>query len=341
MKLRLKCLLIGTAMAATLMLNGCGDDDYYYYYAPPPPPPGQITEAIAFMAYPNNSFQVWGMKADGSAKTSLAFIDGGLAIQGVFSPDGLKLLFVKVGTNGSRIIEEDLQSGALTELVYDPTGVFDPTNNIKNTNPFAPSYSPDGTKIAYHDNRDGIHIMNSDGTNNQLLPNTTPTDTTPSWNGSGTKIVFDRGWNIHDSIWIMNPDGSGQTPVQAEEIVNNIDITYGQPKFLPDGRIIGTRFSTDTSTSLITNMDIVIMNADGSGLVNLTPGTDTTLEFYPSVNIEGTKIAFTTDRNGHQDVYVGTLSGTTLTNIANLTGDVDFDCWRPSFGIGLLPLPPR
>lgn len=332
MELRLKCLLAGSAMAATLMLNGCGDDDHHDHHAPPPPvnnidityghpkflPDGRIigtrfstdtstspqttsmdivimnadgsglvnltpntdttnefypsvnidgtkiafatnrnghfdiyigalsgttltnlvnltgdvdydcwrpsfgivdtstsaqaTEAIAFMATPppSNSFQVWSMKADGSEKTALAAIAGGSAIQGVFSPDGSKLLFVKqVAATGSQIIEEDLQSGALTELVSDPTSKI---------NAFTPSYSPDGTKIAYHDDRDGIHVMNTDGTNNHFLPSTTPTDTTPSWNSSGTKIVFDRGWNKHDSIWVMNPDGSGQTLVQAEEI---------------------------------------------------------------------------------------------------------------------------
>jgi Tol biopolymer transport system component len=318
MELRLRCLLAGVALTATLMLSGCGGDDSYYYYVPPPPPPGQITEAIAFMAFPDNSHEVWGMEADGSRKTWLAFVAGGRAIQGVFSPDGRKLLFVKQDATSSQIIEQDLLSGAFTELVTDPTS---------GNNPFAPFYSPDGTKIAYHDDRNGIHVMNSDGTIDLPLPNTTPADTTPSWNSSGTKIVFARGWPLNGSIWVMNPDGSDQIEVQAEDTANGI--TYWQPKFLPDGRIVCMREST--------SLDIVLMNADGSDLVNLTPGTDTTDEFYPSVNIDGNKIAFATDRHGHQDVYVGTLAGTTLTNLVNLTGDVDFDCWRPSFGIALLP----
>jgi len=74
------------------------------------------------------------------------------------------------------------------------------------------------------------------------------------------------------------------------------------------------------------------MNADGSGLVNLTPGTDTSDEFFPSVNSDGTRIAFSTTRNTERDVYVGTLSGTTLTNLVNITATRSIDCWRPSFG---------
>jgi len=39
------------------------------------------------------------MNADGSKKTSLAYINNVKAIQGVFSPDGRKLLFVKLRYN--------------------------------------------------------------------------------------------------------------------------------------------------------------------------------------------------------------------------------------------------
>ncbi|MRS01659.1 hypothetical protein EG832_00275 [bacterium] len=318
MELRLQGILAGAAMAATLMLSGCGDDDTYDYYYYVPPPPGQITEAIAFMAYPNDSFEIWGMKADGSKKTPLAYIVNGGAIQGVFSPDGHKLLFVKQDATGSKLIEKNLQSGALKELVTDSSN-----------NPFTPSYSPDGTKIAYHDERDGIHVMNSGGPPGLPLPNTTSADTTPSWNSSGTKIVFVRGWPSNGRIWVMDPDGSDPIEIQAD--ATELGFTYWQPRYLPDGRIVCMRQSTSLS------LDIVILNANGSEPVNLTPGTDDSNEFYPSVNLAGNKIAFATDRLGHQDVYVGTLTGTTLTNLVNLTGDIDFDCWRPSFGNALLP----
>ena len=81
-----------------------------------------------------------------------------------------------------------------------------------------------------------------------------------------------------------------------------------------------------------TGKDIVIMNADGSGVVNLTPDTDDTDEFAPTVNEDGTKIAFATSRNGERDVYLGDFANNTISNLVNLTEDVDYDCWRPRFG---------
>jgi Tol biopolymer transport system component len=119
----------------------------------------------------------------------------------------------------------------------------------------------------------------------------------------------------------MNPDGSGQTLIL--ELSENA--TYGQPQFLPDGRIICMRNGD--------SQDIVLVNADGSGLVNLTPDTDDSDEFFPSVNSDGTKIAFATNRNSQRDIYIGTLSGTTLSNLVNITADTDTDCWRPLFGV--------
>ena len=84
--------------------------------------------------------------------------------------------------------------------------------------------------------------------------------------------------------------------------------------------------------------DIVIMNADGSNEINLTPDTDASDEFAPTVNNAGNKIAFATDRNDADDIYVGTLTGDSLTDLKNLTEDVDYDCWRPRFSaIPIMP----
>ena len=62
------------------------------------------------------------------------------------------------------------------------------TNQIRLTNSSAqeldPSFSPDGSRIAFATNRDGnyeIYVMNSDGTNQTRLTNNTAVDVDPSW----------------------------------------------------------------------------------------------------------------------------------------------------------------
>src|SRR2546422_254571 len=68
------------------------------------------------------------------------------------------------------------------------------------------------------------------------------------------------------------------------------------------------------------------MNADGSGLANLTndPGSDS----QPAWSPNGDKIAFTTDRDGNAEIYVMNADGSGLANLTNDPGsdtDPTFD----------------
>jgi Tol biopolymer transport system component len=285
---------------------------------------GHTSNAIVFMSDNNSVYGVWGMLSDGSGKGPIVATDNSSfeAIQGQLSPNGRKLLYVKQTSGiGSQIIVRDLKTEEETVLV---------TDNTSTGNDFAPTWKPNGQMIAFHDDRDdGIHVINADGTGDLLLPGTGGefgVDHSPSWNSSGSKIIFDRGWN--GGITYMNADGSHQVVVIAE----SVDYRYAHPKFLSDGRVVATRISNVTSKL----KDIVLMNSDGSGETNLTPGTDnntagTSEDFFPSVS--GKKIAFSTSRNGGKyDIYVGTLSGNELTNLVNLTEEMVGDSWRPAFG---------
>jgi len=51
-------------------------------------------------------------------------------------------------------------------------------------NDMFPAWSPDGTRITFHSNRDGnveIYVMNADGSNVMNLTNNSADDTIPAW----------------------------------------------------------------------------------------------------------------------------------------------------------------
>jgi Tol biopolymer transport system component len=82
------------------------------------------------------------------------------------------------------------------------------------------------------------------------------------------------------------------------------------------------------------------MDADGDNEINLTPNTDDSDEFAPTVNKAGDRIAFSIeDSSGNYDIYVGTFTGTALNDLKNLTADVDNECWRPRYAMDFKELP--
>ena len=100
------------------------------------------------------------------------------------------------------------------------------------------------------------------------------------------------------------------------------------PAWSPDGTQIAFTTSRDG------NLEVYIMQADGSNPVNLTnnPGFDA----EPTWSPDGTKIAFITDRDGHGDiddffeVYVMDADGSNPINLTNDPGSNDFSpAWSP------------
>src|SRR5262249_29899631 len=66
------------------------------------------------------------------------------------------------------------------------------TNN--NAMDRGPAWSPDGSKIAFFSNRDGmdeIYVMDADGSNVKRLTNNLADDDNPEWSPDGRKILFD------------------------------------------------------------------------------------------------------------------------------------------------------
>lgn len=304
-----RILLHGFLLSLALPLcGGCDDGD------------GSRTNAIVFVRQTaDSSREVWMMRLDGTDKVLMASRASGDVIQGLLSPDGRTLLYLtNVGL--TEMVAQDLSTWAATVLI----------TSANTNNDMTPAYSPDGTRIAYSLSEDrDIHLMDADGTDSVTIASDPDlTYISPSWNGDGTRIVYMRDWD-YGSIWTMNPDGTGQALVKAEDDA----FAYRHPSFLPDGRILCCRVDVANGNQL----DIVVMDIDGTDEINLTPDTLDTSEFFPTANDKGNKIAYAVqdfpgDGELFRDIYIADFNGTALSNATNLTADVDDRCWRPKLG---------
>lgn len=181
-----------------------------------------------------------------------------------------------------------------------------------------PVWSPDGTKIAFGRTtftvQSQIYVMNADGSNATRISNNAFGDRQPSWSPDGTKIAFISSRDGNDEIYVMNADGSNQT-----RLTNNTAFDW-DPAWSPDGTKIAfatTRDSASTPGNVNDFLELYVMDANGSNPQRLTNNSKG--DGQPSWSPDGTKIAFTTQRDGEPLVYVMNANGSNQVNITQST----------------------
>ena len=180
------------------------------------------------------------------------------------------------------VSNRDQANGEIYTMNDDGTGVARLTLNLVVDS--SPTWSPDGTKIAFVSYRDGnyeIYSMNADGTGVTRLTSNTVSDVDPSWSPDSTKIAFAsyRDSSIYPEIYVMNVDGTGQTRLTISTFKN---LT---PSWSPDGTKIAFASTRDNGY-----YQLYTMNPDGTGVTRMTNISNG--DGWPSWSHDGTKIAF-------------------------------------------------
>jgi Ca2+-binding RTX toxin-like protein len=125
-----------------------------------------------------------------------------------------------------------------------------------------------GKNQLLYQNLDDIFVVNKDGTGRVNITNTPMQDEiSASWSPDGSKVVYvkDMGYvkdvGVNYDIYVVNADGTGRI-----NITQNIAYDFN-PVWSPDGSKIA--FQSDRSVPGASgggNMDIWVMNGDGTGL---------------------------------------------------------------------------
>ena len=202
------------------------------------------------------------MNANGSAKT---LVTDEREIPGktphgdhmpAFSPNGRQIVFVRETSTYDNVVKIKTDGTGLTHL---QSGAYRTRS---------PSWSPDGTKIAYSDRWDSyepeeyVITMRPDGTGVKYLPQ----GISPDWSPDGSRIIY-AYYNY--GIYEMDASGTGEKPLMTNQA--------SDPAFSPGGGKIV--FSSDRDG----DYDLYIMDVDGTDVRRLTnqPGDDTFPDWQP------------------------------------------------------------
>ena len=216
--------------------------------------------------------------ATGDIVRSLAPPDPAVEIfcGGSWSPDGTSLSCEGFGVedsslNGAYTIDAS-DGGGLQRITSNPDG-FDAPGD----------FSPDGERLVFTRFVDeepvGVFVTNLDGSGLvQVSPPDLVLDDTGfagSWSPDGSQILFvgRDAEDKHKEIWVVDSDGSSphrfeMTPACGGSFSDASSAGCYSPEWSPDGsRIVFTRSSSDGGTE-----NIYIVNADGTGLRQVTDG---------------------------------------------------------------------
>jgi TolB protein len=160
-----------------------------------------------------------------------------------------------------------------------------------------PTWSPDGTEIAYTYGTgiiDNIWVMNADGSNPHALTSGV-TDRNPAWSPDGAKIAFARK-GVGGGIYIMNADGTG-TPTPLTTNGQDYD-----PAWSPDG----------TKIAFVRSGQVWVLTVGGSASQLLTKSST-----HPCWSPDGSKIVYDStvseiwvvDADGNNDHSTGVTGG--------------------------------
>jgi Tol biopolymer transport system component len=173
------------------------------------------------------------------------------------------------GLNGIYTVRAS-DGGGLQRITSTPHGGYDSPGD----------YSPDGERLVFlrfiDEEPVGVFVTGLDGSGLQRVsPPDVSVDSAGAWSPDGSQILFETSVSedIRSEIWVVNADGRSphELPITPECGGPSSDPnSFGcfDPAWSPDGtKIVFGRSNADASIR-----NIYIVNADGSGLVQVTDG---------------------------------------------------------------------
>jgi Tol biopolymer transport system component len=325
-------------------------------------------DAVAFEAYAGGTFHIWTMKPDGTASRQLTFGHGDDR-DPKWSPDGTRIAFAsdRAFKGNYDIWVLDVASGNLTQITSSPLEEFEPTwspdgsqitfasgtttaislaggqqietialaSGARTTLVTAPAgarlnsptWSPDGSKLAYlqfANNKSQLMVSGTRvGTSNDVFPfyanwlsNSEVLYTadgriwvTDLGNNSTREIPFSTQFTVDEPQYAFKPFNFD---TEASQRVNGIV----SPALSPDGRHV--------VFEALNQLWVMPIGETPQKITN-----DSYFKVDPTWSPDGTRIAYSSDRSGTEQIYIRNLASGAEEQVTALPGASVSPAWSP------------
>jgi len=186
---------------------------------------------IYFASSRGGTLNVWKIGVDGGGLRQITAGEGDDAELDV-SADGKRIVFATTRINIG-LAEEDLRGGAVKVLAGDPA-----------RNAYGPSYSPDGTRLAFFTNLKGaetesIMLGDANGENATVLVRDSRSNVFPRWSSDQSQIFFVSSLHGHSECRTVSVSGGAPQTFLKKDMATRADVSHdGQLLYFSGGELL-------------------------------------------------------------------------------------------------------
>lgn len=191
-------------------------------------------------------------------------------------------------------------------------------------NEWGPSWSPDGTRLAFSSQRSGnfeVYVLHIADQRIEQLTQHEGADFRPKWSPDGTRIAFASDRDGDFELYTMTPDG-GNIEHLTDHPANEQRMAWS-----PNGQQIVFESDRDGDAELY----VMSLASGASQRLTTSPGFDG----YPDWSPDGQRIVFNSGRNNPDgggaayELFVVNADGTGLEQLTENTGNDQAAAWSP------------
>ena len=163
----------------------------------------------------------------------------------------------------------------------------------------SPSWSPDGSKVAYvsfEQRKPVIYVQNLVTGGRKVVVNEKGSNSAPSWSPDGTKVAYVSFREYRKPVIFVQDLVTGNRKVVVNEKGSN-----SAPAWSPDGSTLAVALSKDGNTQ------IYGVSSSGGSVRRLSNSNG--IDTEPHYSADGQMIYFTSDRSGGPQIYKMSASG--------------------------------